>query len=136
RGEARGLEVGKPGVVRGEVALDQLGDSPARGSALAAQVREVDLVVLDAAGREREIDAQRAQIAVDLVRRGAIDGVELLLDLVGLADVALVELVVLFHGPRRDAVQLADARELLRFEFLPAHDGPPVLEPATGPSPP
>src|SRR5262249_14370434 len=123
RGETRRLEVGEPCVVRREVALDQLQGTAAGRSALAAEVREIDLVVLHPAGREREVDAQRAEVAEDLVRGGAIDGVELLLDLVGLADVALVQLIVLFHGPRRDAVELADRRELLGLEVFPSHGG-------------
>ena len=73
RREARGLEVGEPRVVRGEVALDQLEQLAARRAALAAEVPEVDLVVLDAADRERQVDAQRAQVAVDLVGGGAVD---------------------------------------------------------------
>src|SRR6185312_15665652 len=59
--------------------------------------------------------------AVDLVRARAIDGGELLLDLVGLADVALVELVVLFHRSGRDPVQLTNAGKRLRGELGERH---------------
>ena len=120
--EARGLEVGEPGVVRGEVARDLLLQLAARRAALAAEVGEEDFVILHAADRERVIDAQRAQVAEDLVRGGAVHGVELLLDLVHLADVALVELVVLFLRLLRDALELPDGGERLRGEFLPGHD--------------
>ena len=64
-----------------------------------------------------------AQMAEDLVRRSAVDCGQLLLDFVGLGDVALVELVVLFHGPRRNAVQLLDRRERLGSELGERHTG-------------
>ena len=60
----------------------------------AAEVLEVDLVVLDPADREGELELQRAQLRVDLVRRGEVDSGELAEDLVALRDVALVEPVV------------------------------------------
>src|SRR5919106_7030274 len=47
RGHAGRLQVGAPTLDRAEVAPDQLPDQPARVAALAAQVLEVDLVVLD-----------------------------------------------------------------------------------------
>jgi hypothetical protein len=57
-------------------------------------VLEVDLVVLDPADREGQVDLQRAEVGVDLVRGGEVDPVQLAEDLVPLRDVALVELVV------------------------------------------
>ena len=60
RGHAGGLEVGAPRVERAEVALDQVADGALRISAVAAEVVEVDLVVLDPADREREVDLERA----------------------------------------------------------------------------
>ncbi len=67
---------------------------------------EVDLVVLDPADRERELDLQSAKLGIDLVRRAEINGAELLQDLVPLVHVALVELVVRLDALARDAVEL------------------------------
>src|SRR5262249_60416894 len=95
-------------------------------AALAAEMSEVGLVVLDAADRERQIGAQPTVFGVDLVRRRAIRGVQLLLDLVHLVDVALVQLVMLFHRSSRNAIQLANRRERPRRQILPRHDEPPA----------
>ena len=46
---------------------------PVRIAAVAAEVVEVELVVLDPADREGEIDLQRAELGVDLVRRRQVD---------------------------------------------------------------
>jgi hypothetical protein len=51
-----------------EVALDQVGDRALRVAAAAAEVLEVDLVVLDPADGEGELDLERADVRVDLVR--------------------------------------------------------------------
>ena len=59
RGQAGRAEIGTPGVGRAEVAIDQLGERAGRVAALAAEMLEVDLVVLDPADREREVDLQR-----------------------------------------------------------------------------
>src|SRR4029078_9743740 len=90
-------------------------------AALATEMAEIDLVILGAADRERQIDAQAAILGVDLIRRCTIDAIELLLNLVHLVDVPLVQLVVLLHRARGNSVQLADAREGLRREVLPRH---------------
>ena len=90
--------------------LKELQEIPGIGKKM-AEVAEVELVILDSAGRERQVDAQRPQVAEHLVRARAIDGSELVLDLVGLRHVALVELVVLLHRARRDAVELTNGAE-------------------------
>ena len=77
---------------------------------------EVDLVVLHAADGEAEIDLQRAELRVDLVRGGGIGVGELAEDLVPLRDVPLVELVVRLDRGARDPVQL----EQLRLELAGA----------------
>jgi hypothetical protein len=77
------------GVVAREITLDQLHHAAARLAALATEMAEIDLVILGAADRERQIDAQAAILGVDLVRRCAIDAIELLLNLVHLVDVPL-----------------------------------------------
>jgi hypothetical protein len=69
-------------------------------------VLEVDLVVLDPADRERELDLEHADLRVDLVRRAQVDAVQLPKDLVPLVDVALVQLVVRLDGVAGDAVEL------------------------------
>src|SRR5215210_4012241 len=108
-GHARRLEVVPPSRDRPEVALDELGKCAVRVAAVAAEVLEVDLVVLDPADREREVDLERAEVRIDLVRRGEVDVGELAEDLVPLRDVPLVELVVRLHGFARDAVELVEA---------------------------
>ena len=100
------LQVAGPVFDRTEVALDQPDDRPARGTPVPAQVVEVDLVVLDPADRERELDLEGANLRVDLVGRAQIDGTEFLQDLVPLVHVALVEPVVRLDALARDAVQL------------------------------
>ena len=54
-------------------------------AAVAAQVREVELVVLHAADGEREVDLEGAEVPVDLVRGRHVDLAELAEDLVPLA---------------------------------------------------
>src|SRR5262249_32690674 len=76
--------------------------------------------------RERQVRAQPSILRIDLIRGAAVDGVELLLDLVHLVDVRLVQLVVLFHRARADAVELADRGERLRGQVLPWHGEPPA----------
>ena len=83
---------------------------PGRVAAVAAEVLEVDLVVLDPADRERQIDLERPELGVDLVGAREIDAVELAEDLVPLVDVPLVELVVRLDGLPRDAVELQERR--------------------------
>ena len=94
----RRLEVVAPRVDRAEVALDQAVDRAGRVAACATEVREVDLVVLDPADREAEVDLQGAQLGVDLVRPRAVDRLELGEDLVPLDDVALIQPVVGLDG--------------------------------------
>ena len=67
-------QVGAPGVGRAEVPLDQRADRALGIAASAAEVLEVDLVVLDAADGERQVDLQRPDLGVDLVRSAEIDG--------------------------------------------------------------
>ncbi len=100
---------------RSEVALDQFLDRSRRVAAFPAEVREVDLVVLDSPDREAEIDLQRADLRVGLVRPGAVDGLELGEDLVPLADVTLIQPVVSLDRGPRDTVELEKGRfELAR----------------------
>jgi hypothetical protein len=81
-------------------------------------VLEVELVVLDAADGEREIDLQRADLREDLVRRAEIDAREAAEDLVPLPDVALVEAVVGLDRRPGDAVQLEESGfELARSDL-------------------
>ncbi len=87
-------------------ALDQLACRSAWIAAAAAEVGEVDLVVLDAADREREVDLERADLRVDLVGSREVDLGEPAEDLVPLVDVALVELVVGLDRRPGDPVQL------------------------------
>src|SRR5205823_11879967 len=72
-GHARRLQVGPPLGRRAEVAPDQLSDPPVGVPPAAAEVLEVDLVVLDPADREAELDLQRPNLRVDLVRAREID---------------------------------------------------------------
>src|SRR5215211_2995185 len=108
RGHARRLEVGPPIRDRAEISLDELTEDAVGIAAVAAQVLEVDLVVLDPADGERELDLERAHLGVDLVGGREVDAVELLQDLVPFRDVALVELVVGLDGLTRDAVELEE----------------------------
>ena len=95
-------------------------DRAVRIPAAAAEVLEVDLVVLDAADGEREVDLQRADLGVDLVRGGEVDLAELRQDLVPLRHVALVELVVRLDRRAGDAVQLEQlGLELARRDLRP-----------------
>jgi hypothetical protein len=66
--------------------------------------------VLDAADREGQVDLQRADLGVHLVRGREVDLGQLREDLVPLRDVALVQLVVGLDGLARDAVQLVQRR--------------------------
>src|SRR5205823_5502821 len=84
-----------------------------------AEVLEVDLVVLDPADRERELDLEGADLRVHLVRRGELDLPELPHDLVALVHVPLVELVVRLDRCTRDPVELVDrGLELARGDLL------------------
>src|SRR3990170_3748140 len=109
-GHSRRLQVGTPRLRRAEVALDQIGDRALRVAAVAAEVLEVDLVVLDPADREGEVDLERAHVGVDLVRVADIGRGKPAEDLVPLAHVALVELVVGLDRRARDPVELQQRR--------------------------
>jgi hypothetical protein len=91
-----------------ELLVEQLGE-PALGlAAVAAEVPEVQVMVLVAQQRERVVDRHRAQRRVDLVALdlGVVELVEHLAALIDFLDVALVELVVVGHRLLGDAVQL------------------------------
>src|SRR5437868_4785546 len=107
---ARRLQVGAPGLDRAEVALDQAGDRSVGLAAAAAEVLEVDLVVLDPADREGELHLERAELGVDLVCARQVDRRELAEDLVALVHIARVQFVVSFDGLARDAVELVQLR--------------------------
>jgi hypothetical protein len=84
---------------------------------------EVDLMVLDAADRERQIDLERADLRVDLVSSLEVDLGELGEDFVPLRDVALVELVVGLDGLTRDAFELVQlGLELSRCDLFGVDD--------------
>src|SRR5262249_12183813 len=113
------LEVGAPVLGRPEVPDDQLPDHPVGIAAAAAEVLEVDLVVLDPPDRERQVDLQRADVRVHLVRARGVDAVEPPQDFVALLDVALVQLVVGLDRRPRDAVELVELRpQLPRRDLL------------------
>src|SRR5919198_445622 len=131
-GHAARLEVGAPLGRGAEVALDQVADRAVGVAAAAAEVLEVDLVFLDPADRERELDLERADLRIHLVGCGEVDAVELPEDLVPLVHVALVELVVRLDRGPGDAVELVEARlqvacgdllELVRQRHRAAHAG-------------
>src|SRR2546423_12488275 len=69
-GHAGRLEIGAPDVGRAEVAVDQVPERAVRGSAPPAEVPEEELVVLDPADREGEIDLQRPELGEDPGRDG------------------------------------------------------------------
>src|SRR6476661_1961265 len=71
---------------------------------------KVELVVLDPADREGQIDLQRPQLGEDLVRGGEVDLGEPAEDLVPLRDVSLVQLVVRLHRRAGDPVELVHLR--------------------------
>src|SRR5213078_3277616 len=100
------LEIGLPVGRRAEVALDEIAEEATRVAAGAAEVLEVDLVVLDPADRKGEVDLQRADVRIDLVRRGEVDAAELAEDLVPLVHVPLIELVVRLDRLAGDPVEL------------------------------
>src|SRR5262245_46025611 len=113
------LEVGAPGLDGTEVALDQVADRAVRVAAVAAQVLEVDLVVLDPADREGQVDLQRAHLGVDLVRGSEVDLGQLCEDLVALVYIPLIELVVGLDGLAGDPVELEQAGlQLFRGDLL------------------
>src|SRR6266545_3435554 len=126
-GHAGRLEVGPPILHRAKVALDQVADLTARIAAAPAEVLEIDLVVLDPADGERQVDLERANLGVGLICTGDVDAVELLQDFVPLVDVALVELEVRLDGFARDAVELVElglelpGRDLLELEGKRGH---------------
>ena len=93
-------KVGAPVLDRAEVALDERPELPPGIAALAAEVREVHLVVLDPADREGQVHLEGPHVRGDLVRAFEVDAAEELEDLVPLRDVPLVEAVVrLDRGP-------------------------------------
>ena len=117
------LQVGAPGLDRAEVALHERAERARRLAPAAAQVREVELVVLDAADRERQVDLQRPKLRVHLVRRAEIDLGELAEDLVSLRDIALVELVVRLDSCAGDPLELVHLRpQLARRDLLEVED--------------
>src|SRR5580765_7675297 len=126
-GHACRLQIGAPGLKRAEVPLDQVPDHPVGIAAASAEMLEVDLVVLDSADREGEVDLQRADVGVDLVGARRVDAVQLLEDLVSLVDVTLVELVVSVDRRPRDPVELVQLGlqlprgDLLEFERKRGH---------------
>src|SRR5580765_3730440 len=107
-GHPRGLQVGPPVLERAEVTLDQVTDQSGRVASAAPKMLEVDLMVLDPADREGEVDLERANLRIDLVRSSRVDPVEPREDLVSLVDVALVELVVSLDRCAGDAVELVE----------------------------
>ncbi len=109
-GDRRRAQVLAPGLDRAEVPLDERAERPVRISALTAEVREVELVVLDPADREREVDLQRPNVRVHLVRLLEIDVAERAEDLVPLRDVPLIQAVVGLDGGARDAGELEQPR--------------------------
>src|SRR4051794_34544261 len=118
RSEAGCLQIGPPGRGRAEVAPDQVPDRPARLAPVPAEVLEVELVVLDAAHRERQLDLELPQVGIDLVRGREVHRLEPLQDLVPLRDVPLVEPVVRVDGRARDPVELVEGRlELARCDL-------------------
>ena len=80
---------------------------------------EVDLVVLDPADSKGQIDLERTDLGVDLVRGREIDLRELAEDLVSLVHVALVQLVVRLDRRPGDPVQLENlGTQLSRRDLL------------------
>jgi hypothetical protein len=126
----RRLEVVTPGLDGAEVALHELADAAGRIAAGAAEVLEVELVVLDPADREGEVDLERADLRVHLVRRREVDAGERAEDLVPLVHVPLVELVVRLDRRPRDPVELQDGglelagRDLLELVDERRHGAP------------
>src|SRR5262249_37541971 len=104
------LEVGAPGVGRAEVAADEVAERAIRIATSSTEMAEVELVILDPSDRKAEIDLQRAELRVDLVRRAEVYIGEPAEDLVPLPDVPLVELVVGLDRSARDPVQLQHLR--------------------------
>jgi hypothetical protein len=101
-------------------------------AAFAAEVTEVEVVVLVPEQRERVVDRHSPQLGIDLV---ALDLriVELVEDpatLVRLLRVTLVELVVVLHRLLGDPVQLhLEGWELTRLQLIPWHEAsPPFLD--------
>src|SRR4029077_5128626 len=116
---ARRLQVGPPRVGRAEVAPDEVAEGPLGRSAAAAEMAEIELVVLDSADGEAEVHLQRAQLGIDLVGSSEVDVGELAEDLVPLPDVALVELEMGLDRGAGDPVELQDLRpERARRDLL------------------
>src|SRR5947209_2789432 len=88
-----GPEAGGPAANRPKAAFADRGEGAGR-TAAAAEMREVQLVVLDAADCEGEVDLERPQVGIDLVRRRRIRIRKTAEDLVPLVHVSDVELVV------------------------------------------
>ena len=98
---------------------DELPEGAVRCAANPAEMAEVELVVLDPADREAQVDLERTHVGEDLVCGGEIHVGEPAEDLVPLGDVSLVELVVRLDGRARDAVQLEEPRlQLARCDLL------------------
>src|SRR5262249_35708570 len=122
-GHARRPEIRAPVGHRAEVTSHERAERAGRIAAPAAEVGEIELVVLDAPDRERQIDLQGADLRVDLVRGREVDAGELPEDLVPLGDVALIELVVRFDRGARDPVELVHlGAQLSRRDLLELED--------------
>src|SRR5437588_12417891 len=122
-------EVRAPGFDRAEVALHESREGTGRIAASPAEVGEVELVVLDPADGEREVDLERAQIGVDLVRGRRVGVGQTAEDLVPLVHVSDVELVVRLDRGARDPLELVDlgpqraGRDLLELVRKRGHGG-------------
>jgi hypothetical protein len=80
---------------------------------------EVDLMVLDPADRERQVDLQSADVRIDLICRTEVGVSEKRENLVPLRDVTLVQLVMRLDGCARDSVELQQRRlERARGDLL------------------
>src|SRR5262249_34349057 len=107
-GEPGRLQVALPAVDRAEVARHEVTEGAFRFAAGAAEVVEVELVVLDPARGDGQIHLQRPWLGVGLVGGAEVDVGELAEDLVPLRDVALVQLVMSLDRPARDAVEFEE----------------------------
>jgi hypothetical protein len=111
---ARGLRALADGVLphlhaAGVLGVDELGEAALRIAALATEVAEVQVVVLEAQQRERVVvGRQGAELGVDLVALGlgVVELLELAAKLVRLLHVALVQLVVVLHRLLGDPVEI------------------------------
>ena len=106
RGHRGRLQIGSPRVDGAEVPLGERLERAVGIAPLATEVREVELVVLDPANREGEVDLERPDLRVDLVRLAEVDAREQAENLVPLRDVPLVETVVGLDGRAGNARKL------------------------------